>query len=91
MVSPEERKQLLDFITASDHDPASPPPGSSWELNCVDRPGDQATWGLRQEVVQRLQEEPPPALQALGRRLQVGLGCYYAMASGWSLPCLWTC
>ena len=88
----EERKQLLDFITAPGHDSAALPPSSSWEANCVDRPGDQATWGLKEEVVQRLQEDPPPALKALAARLQVRWarmedgGCFTA-SFWWMVPC----
>jgi len=35
----------------------------------VDRVGDQATWGLRRDVLEALLTEPPPALVAVQSRL----------------------
>ena len=40
-----------------------------WELSCVDRVGDQPTWGLRKDVLEALQLDPPPALVAVQSRL----------------------
>ncbi|KAL6754853.1 hypothetical protein V8C86DRAFT_280056 [Haematococcus lacustris] len=65
----EERCQLLDWLTHAGHDHSGPPPEDKWELACVDRVGDQATWGLRQHMLQALEHDPPAALLALQARL----------------------
>lgn len=50
LLSASERAALLAWLTEPGHDHSGPPPESKWELSCVDREGDAATWGLRPEV-----------------------------------------
>lgn len=50
LCSEGERQELLEWLTAPGWDHSGPPPGDKWELACVDRPGEQPTWGLRPEV-----------------------------------------
>uniref|UniRef100_A0A7S0WFF4 Fe2OG dioxygenase domain-containing protein n=1 Tax=Chlamydomonas leiostraca TaxID=1034604 RepID=A0A7S0WFF4_9CHLO len=69
LVSSEERAALLDWLTEPGHDHGGPPPASRWELSCVDREGDNPTWGLKPEVLKRLEEEPPAPMLALQARL----------------------
>lgn len=52
LVSEEERQELLDWLTAPGHDHSGPPPSSRWEQACVDRAGDQPTWGLKPDVLE---------------------------------------
>ncbi len=52
LCSERERVEILDWLTAEGHDHSGPPPGEKWELACVDRVGDQPTWGLRPEVLE---------------------------------------
>jgi hypothetical protein len=66
----EERAKILAFLTSTNHDHSGPPPSDKWEMSCVDRAGDQATWGLKQEMLMRLQEEPPDELVAVQSRIQ---------------------
>ncbi|GFH18819.1 Fe2OG dioxygenase domain-containing protein, partial [Haematococcus lacustris] len=56
-------------VPPAGHDHSGPPPEDKWELACVDRVGDQATWGLRQHMLQALEHDPPDALLALQARL----------------------
>lgn len=44
---------MLTICTAG-HDHSGPPPEAKWELACVDREGDQPTWGLRPEMLDAL-------------------------------------
>ncbi|GAX85210.1 hypothetical protein CEUSTIGMA_g12630.t1 [Chlamydomonas eustigma] len=69
LCSDSERTQILDWITSPGHDHSGVPPAARWEQACVDRAGDQATWGLRPEVLEALQHEPPEALVAVQSRL----------------------
>jgi hypothetical protein len=50
LCSDAERCELLTWLTAKGHPTTAPPPADKWEQACVDREGDPATWGLRQEV-----------------------------------------
>ena len=70
LCSDEERGKLLAFLTSPSHDHSGPPPLDKWEKSCVDRVGDQATWGLSQEMLSRLQDDPPHELVALQSRIQ---------------------
>jgi probable phosphoglycerate mutase len=69
LLTDEERRELLAWLTSPDHDHTGPPPEDKWERACVDRDGDAATFGLRPEVIQRLREAPPPPAIALQARL----------------------
>lgn len=39
LLSPLERQQMLDWMTAPQHNHAGPPPEDKWEQACVDRAG----------------------------------------------------
>ncbi|KAG2485818.1 hypothetical protein HYH03_015528 [Edaphochlamys debaryana] len=69
LLSEAERLELLDCLTAPGHNHQGPPPESKWDMGCVDREGDRATWGLRPEVLASLLEAPPPPVVALQTRL----------------------
>lgn len=69
LLPPEERQQLLDWLTSSGHNHSGPPPQDKWEMSCVDRPGDQETWGLQVDVLSLLRERPPAPVVALQARL----------------------
>lgn len=69
MCTEDERRQLLTWLTAEDHDHSGPPPGDKWEQSCVDRTGDRPTWGLKREMLEALQTRPPPALVSIQSRL----------------------
>ncbi|KAG2451787.1 hypothetical protein HYH02_003565 [Chlamydomonas schloesseri] len=69
LVTEAERAELLAWLTAPGHNHAGPPPEDKWEMACVDRVGDNATWGLRPEVLAALRDDPPPPVVALQSRL----------------------
>ena len=54
LLTDAERERLLAWLTSPGHDHAGPPPDDKWERTCVDRTGDAATWGLREEVRARV-------------------------------------
>ncbi|PNH08092.1 hypothetical protein TSOC_005387 [Tetrabaena socialis] len=64
-----EREELLAWLTAPGHDHAGPPPEDKWEMACVDREGDRATWGLQPQLLAALRDAPPPPVLALQTRL----------------------
>ena len=66
----EERAEILAFLTSPTHDHCGSPPTDKWEKSCFDRVGDRETWGLNQEMLRKLQEDPPEGLIALQSRIQ---------------------
>lgn len=50
LVSRRQRSELLEWLTAAQHDHSGDPPPDKWERGCVDRAGDKPTWGLQQQV-----------------------------------------
>ncbi|GFR50258.1 hypothetical protein Agub_g12444 [Astrephomene gubernaculifera] len=69
LLSGAERSQLLAWLTAPAHCHQGPPPENKWEVACVDREGDKATWGLQPAMLAALRDDPPPPVVALQTRL----------------------
>ncbi|GLC46484.1 hypothetical protein PLESTM_001880600 [Pleodorina starrii] len=64
-----ERRELLSWLTAPEHNHQGPPPEDKWEMVCVDREGARPTWGLQPHVLSLLRDQPPPPVVALQTRL----------------------
>ncbi|KXZ52552.1 hypothetical protein GPECTOR_9g596 [Gonium pectorale] len=69
LLTEAERAELLAWLTSPQHNHAGPPPGEKWEMSCVDRTGDQLTWGLQPHMLEALRDDPPPPVVALQSRL----------------------
>jgi hypothetical protein len=70
LVDESTRLELLAAILGPGGDERAPaPPEPRWARATADADGGARTWGLTAPVLERLLEEPPPAVARLGARL----------------------